>query len=103
MLNFLVAGIVLVGGADPEPKTYPKANGWKKTVIDKVFRSEGVAVADVNRDGKMDIINGEAWYEAPTWKMHEFRKLGDYGMASKVIVIHLPVGRMTLTAMVFPM
>jgi hypothetical protein len=79
MLNFLVAGIVLVGGADPEPKTYPQANGWKKTVIDKVFRSEGVAVADVNRDGKMDIINGEAWYEAPTWKMHEFRKLGDYG------------------------
>jgi len=61
MLNFLVAGIVLVGGADPEPKTYPQAKGWKKTVIDKVFRSEGVAVADVNRDGKMDIINGEAW------------------------------------------
>jgi hypothetical protein len=52
---------------------------WKKTVIDKVFRSEGVAVADVNRDGKMDILTGEAWYEAPDWKMHEIRKLGDYG------------------------
>jgi hypothetical protein len=52
---------------------------WKKTVIDKVFRSEGVAVADVNKDGKLDILTGEAWYEAPDWKMHEIRKLGDYG------------------------
>jgi len=52
---------------------------WKKTVIDKVFRSEGVAVADVNLDGKLDILSGEAWYEAPDWKMHEICKLGDYG------------------------
>ncbi len=52
---------------------------WKKTVLDKVFRSEGVAVADVNKDGKLDILNGEAWYEAPDWKMHPIRKLGDYG------------------------
>jgi FG-GAP-like repeat len=52
---------------------------WKKTVLDPVFRSEGVAVADVNKDGKTDVINGEAWYEAPDWKMHPIRKLGDYG------------------------
>src|SRR5437773_2180652 len=53
---------------------------WKKTVIDKKFRSEGVAVADVNKDGKMDILLGEVWYEAPDWKMHEIRKpAGDYG------------------------
>ena len=32
---------------------------WKKTVIDKKFRSEGVAVADVNKDGKMDVLTGE--------------------------------------------
>jgi hypothetical protein len=52
---------------------------WKKTVIDKAFRSEGVALADVNNDGKIDVLTGEAWYEAPDWKMHEIRKLGDYG------------------------
>ena len=52
---------------------------WKKTVLDKVFRSEGVAVADVNKDGKMDVLIGEVWYEAPDWKMHEIRKPGDYG------------------------
>ena len=43
---------------------------WKKTVVDKVFRSDGVAVADVNKDGKPDIIVGDVWYEAPDWKMH---------------------------------
>jgi hypothetical protein len=51
---------------------------WKKTHIDKAFRSEGVTVADVNKDGKLDIINGEVWYEAPDWKMHEFRPTKDY-------------------------
>jgi hypothetical protein len=71
----------LAAAADPAPKA-PAASAdqisWKKTVLDKVFRSEGVAVADVNKDGKIDILNGEAWYEAPDWKMHPIRELGDY-------------------------
>src|SRR5262245_13562747 len=54
-------------------KQTPKIT-WKKTIIDKVFRSEGVAVADVNKDGKPDIIVGDVWYEAPDWKMHVLRK-----------------------------
>jgi dienelactone hydrolase len=28
---------------------------------------------DVNRDGKVDIICGDSWYEAPTWKRHPVR------------------------------
>src|SRR5712692_1634447 len=55
---------------------------WKKTVVDKVFRSEGVAIADVNKDGKLDILTGDVWYEAPNWKMHEIRKIEDYGDGS---------------------
>ena len=51
---------------------------WKKTVVDRAFRSEGVAVADVNKDGKMDIIVGDVWYEAPDWKMHVIRKGDKY-------------------------
>ncbi|MCS6852552.1 MAG: VCBS repeat-containing protein [Gemmataceae bacterium] len=46
---------------------------WKKTVIDRAFRSEGVAIADVNRDGKTDILVGDVWYEAPTWRVHRIR------------------------------
>jgi hypothetical protein len=55
-----------------------RAITWKKTVVDKAFRSEGVAVADVNKDGKMDIIVGDVWYEAPDWKMHVIRKGDKY-------------------------
>jgi hypothetical protein len=47
---------------------------WKKTVVDAHFRSEGVAVADVNKDGKADILVGDFWYEAPDWKPHVIRQ-----------------------------
>ncbi len=42
--------------------------------LDPVFRSEGVAVGDFNRDGKQDIAAGFVWYEAPDWKMHTVLK-----------------------------
>ncbi|MFN0055534.1 MAG: FG-GAP repeat domain-containing protein [Planctomycetales bacterium] len=51
---------------------------WQRIKLDEVFRSEGVAAADVNKDGKMDVIHGLAWYEAPDWKMHPLREQKDY-------------------------
>jgi hypothetical protein len=52
---------------------------WKKTVIEGRFRSEGVAIADVNKDGKLDVLIGDSWYEAPSWAKHDIRKPGEYG------------------------
>lgn len=44
---------------------------FKKITLATEFISEGVAVADVNKDGRMDIVAGTFWFEAPTWKRHE--------------------------------
>ena len=55
---------------------------WRKTVLDTRFRSEGVAVADVNRDGRLDILTGNEWYEAPTWRPHVLREAPDFDGAS---------------------
>jgi hypothetical protein len=33
------------------------------------------AVIDVNKDGKLDIVSGGFWYEAPQWKKHFLREV----------------------------
>jgi hypothetical protein len=77
----LLLPLLTVEAQDKQPDRTKGTNiSWKKTVIDTKFRSEGATVADVNKDGKMDILTGEVWYEAPSWKMHEIRKPArDYG------------------------
>jgi hypothetical protein len=52
---------------------------WKKTVIEGAFRSEGVALADVDHDGKPDVLIGDSWYQSPSWIKHDIRKPGNYG------------------------
>ncbi len=81
-LSVMVAAVALPA-ADPPKEKDDTSITWKKPVIDKKFRSEACAVADVNKDGKMDILTGEVWYEAPDWKMHEIQKPGDYGDGEK--------------------
>jgi hypothetical protein len=54
---------------------------WKHLQLDSTFRSEGVATADVNRDGNIDVLVGDVWYEAPDWKIHKIRPAGDYNFA----------------------
>lgn len=63
-------------------------NGWVRIPLDKRFRSEGAAAADLNRDGAMDVIAGDVWYQAPAdkadyadaslWTVHEIRKPGEF-------------------------
>ena len=37
--------------------------------------SEPCAWADINGDGRLDIVSGENWYEALRWTKHKFREL----------------------------
>jgi hypothetical protein len=71
-----LAALPAAGAGDKEKDTKKAATDitWKKIVVDKKFRSEGVAIADVNKDGKMDVLTGEWWFEAPDWKPHAIRK-----------------------------
>ncbi len=63
----LITGGLLIGAVHAEDG---KKISFKKTQLDPIFRSEGAAVGDFNKDGKMDIAAGYVWYAAPDWKMH---------------------------------
>jgi hypothetical protein len=61
--------------AAPRPADVP----FKKLQLD-AGPNETAAWADINGDGKLDIVNGENWYEQPRvkggeWKKHHFRDL----------------------------
>src|SRR6185312_5310471 len=63
------------------PQKPPGAGRCKKITLDREFRSEGVAAADVHRDGKTDVIEGNLWYEAPTWTPHEIQPVKQFDAA----------------------
>ncbi len=73
----LPLAVLNVAAQDGKLGKQPKIS-WKRIVLDANFRSEGVGVADVNKDGKPDVIVGDCWYEAPKdpageWKRHILR------------------------------
>lgn len=73
----LALASTIPAAAPPTPAPEPDIT-WKKIVLDDHFRSEGVAIADVNKDGKTDVLNGEYWYEAPNWTPHEMQTPVDF-------------------------
>jgi hypothetical protein len=54
----------------------PEDIPFEKHTID-LGASETAVFADINRDGKLDLVSGEYWYEAPRWTKHHFRQI-DY-------------------------
>jgi len=52
---------------------------WPSTVIDAGPRPMGTAVADIDRDGRPDVVAGMAWYRLSggTWSKHPYTTLQD--------------------------
>ncbi len=70
----LVAARIAVAVADAQEIK------WRKIELD-THRAEACCAMDVNRDGRLDLVSGENWYEAPTWKPHFIRtvvRTGEY-------------------------
>lgn len=60
-----VAGVAAAIISTPPPALTQK---WKKQQLSRYFWAEGACVADVNADGKADILSGPYWFEGPDFK-----------------------------------
>ena len=54
--------------------TRPPDIPFEKHTLD-LGSSETAAFCDINGDGKLDVVSGENWYEAPRWTKHHFRDI----------------------------
>ncbi len=79
MLLLLIASAIV--SQQPGGNTSTRKVSFQKIVLDREFRSEGVAIADVNRDRKMDVLAGNLWYEAPSWTPHEIAPVKSFDAA----------------------
>ena len=79
LYGFVITGILAgcsgsnrqTSGTEDSTATKNAELSFKKHVLTRDFISEGVAVGDINKDGKTDVMAGAYWFEAPDWKRHE--------------------------------
>ncbi len=70
LVLILAGAAAIVAASIVRPPEVP----FEKVMVDS-GASETCAFADVNGDGKLDIVSGEFWYQAPAWTQHRFREL----------------------------
>jgi hypothetical protein len=70
LIPLAAAGSLLLAYQLSRPNEIP----FVKHTID-LGSSETAVIADINGDGRSDIVSGENWYEAPNWTKHHFRNI----------------------------
>lgn len=64
------------------PVAQPSQVRFRKRVINAASDNEAACAADINGDGRLDIVGGDTWYEAPHWTPHTFREIGVWGRSA---------------------
>ena len=72
-LTLIILATICVAADHPGAQQGTSASGFKKIVLDDKFYCEGIHLADINKDGHLDVIAGPFWYEGPDFQVrHEY-------------------------------
>ncbi len=78
MMKALFTSVFILSMLPPAFAQSVPASKWRAVEIDKIDIGYGLQMADVNGDGKTDIVLADKktiqWYENPNWKKHVIAK-----------------------------
>jgi len=74
MIRYCLAALFVLTGFVAWTVVRPPDIPFEKHILDP-GANETSAIADINGDGRPDIVAGENWFEAPGWRKHRFRSI----------------------------
>lgn len=80
----VLVGCGVAAAQTPAAPTAPAAPApagptFRRIVVEAGFRSEAIAIGDVDGDGRRDLLIGDTWYAAPQWTRLPIRPAKDLG------------------------